>query len=396
MNRIGRKGFSLPPLAEVQANEERQGNLLREYERRFDKLSEDQKSSRLCSEAGLRLFFYALPSPRGKANQSFCREYTMPRDQEGTRTKGWIQSNVRFGPVSDIKVCNHYGRYSIEVQVQSLFQDRTISWIRIVNGIDKYVREVGTLLLLNRDNGLTLKHRNPRILIVFNCQNSSLDFFDTVNKFVEKKMEESIETKLLLNARQSNPTILVIGQKRRRRTSSMLRIRRWKNGYQFWQKVEDRRKGFNIAWLRTTLINSCTFEQSEDIPEAQSILHCKTMYCYQKVSPSIFITSETEKNWGQWFIMVWFQEESVSERGDLSKARFAPYKNTAKHFSGCSILVQFEARSTKRTAILSNKIKRSYSPRHTACRVHWESDMHENPRSALSKGNRDSETACCS
>ena len=34
-----------------------------------------------------------------------------------------------------------------------------------------------------------------------------------------------------------------------------------------------------------------------------------------------------------------------------------------------SILVQFEARSTTRTAILSNKVKRSYSLRHTACRV---------------------------
>ena len=66
----------------------------------------------------------------------------MPRDQEGTRIKEWIQSNVRFGPVTDIKVCNHYGRYSIEVQVQSLFQDQTVSWIRIVNGIDTFVREV--------------------------------------------------------------------------------------------------------------------------------------------------------------------------------------------------------------------------------------------------------------
>ena len=54
--------------------------------------------------------------------------------------KGWIQSNVRFGPVSDIKVCNQHGRYSIEVQVQSLFQDQTVSWIRIVKGIDKFVR----------------------------------------------------------------------------------------------------------------------------------------------------------------------------------------------------------------------------------------------------------------
>ena len=67
-----------PPLAEFQANEERQGNLLQEYEQRFEKLSEDQKLSRLCSEAGLRLvevgqFICALPSPRGKANQSSCR-----------------------------------------------------------------------------------------------------------------------------------------------------------------------------------------------------------------------------------------------------------------------------------------------------------------------------------
>ena len=42
--------------------------------------------------------------------------------------------------------------------------------------------------------------------------------------------------------------------------------------------------------------NSCTFVQVKDIQEVQSILHCKTiMYCYQKVSPSIFTTSETDK-----------------------------------------------------------------------------------------------------
>ena len=96
----------------MQANEERQGNLLQEYEQRFENLSEDQKLSRLCSEAGLRLvdigqFFYALPSRRGKANHCLCQEYTLPRDQKGIRIKGWIQSNLRFGPVSDIKVCKN-------------------------------------------------------------------------------------------------------------------------------------------------------------------------------------------------------------------------------------------------------------------------------------------------
>ena len=67
------------PLAEVQANGERQRNLLQEYEQRFEKLSEVQKLSTLCSVAGLIWvevghFFFALPSPRGKENQSLCRE----------------------------------------------------------------------------------------------------------------------------------------------------------------------------------------------------------------------------------------------------------------------------------------------------------------------------------
>ena len=41
----------------------------------------------------------------------------------------------------DIKVCRHGGRYSIEGLVQSLFQDIVVSWVRIVNGVDKYVTE---------------------------------------------------------------------------------------------------------------------------------------------------------------------------------------------------------------------------------------------------------------
>ena len=146
------------------------------------------------------------------------------------------------------------------------------------------------------------------------------------------------------------------------------------------KKEKDERKGFNIDWIQTILINSCTFEQFKDIQEVLSILHCKTMYCHQKVLRSFFITSRWPRR---------------------NPMRLVTSKNRATHkyletLPEYSMLVQFEARSTKRTAILSNKVKRSYSPRHTACRVHWESDMHEDPGSALSKGKRDSKTACCS
>ena len=52
------------------------------------------------------------------------------------------------------------------------------------------------------------------ILIFFTCQNSSLDCSDTVKKFIEELMEQSILTKLLVNATKSNLTILKTGQTR--------------------------------------------------------------------------------------------------------------------------------------------------------------------------------------
>ena len=303
------------------------GTCCKKNEERFEKLSEDQKLSRLCSEASLRLvqvgqFFNALPSPRGKANQSLCREYTMPRDQEGTCFKGWIQSNVRFGPVSDTKVCNHNGRYSIEVQVPSLFHDYTVSWIRIVNGTDKFVREampiqevekaswkpaakaetnIKTVILLwNRENGLTMKYRNPKLLIVFKCQNSSLDYFDTVNKLIERMMEESIKTKLLMNARKklSDDT----GSDAASRQYSALVSRRIDiSSGKRWRTEE------KVSILRQPELFSeipVLSNNPKDIQEVQSILHCKTLCCYQKVLPILLTRRKRERlevNSESWF-----------------------------------------------------------------------------------------------
>ena len=65
----------------------------------------------------------------------------MPRHEKGTRVRGWILKNTRIGPVLHMKVCCRYEQYSVEVQVPSLFQDDTVSWIRLVNGVDGYVTE---------------------------------------------------------------------------------------------------------------------------------------------------------------------------------------------------------------------------------------------------------------
>ena len=71
--------------------------------------------------------------------QHLSREYTMSRNEKGTRVRGWIRSNTRIGPVLNIKVYYRDEQYSVKVQVPCLFQDDTVSWARIVNGVDRYV-----------------------------------------------------------------------------------------------------------------------------------------------------------------------------------------------------------------------------------------------------------------
>ena len=134
---------------------------MQEYERKFEQLSEDQKLSKLCSDAGLKLveqgqYFYTLETEEGQQMQHFCREYTMPRNEKGSRVRGWIRKNTKIGPVLNIKVCYRDDRYTFEVQIPSLFQDHTVSWIRFVNGVDKYVTE--SMLTAKEEDIASEKH----------------------------------------------------------------------------------------------------------------------------------------------------------------------------------------------------------------------------------------------
>ena len=70
-----------------------------------------------------------------------CIEYTLPRDDPRTRTRSWIRQNTKIGPVLNVHVCHHEDRYSIDIQVRSLFQNRDTSCVRTVNGIEKYIHE---------------------------------------------------------------------------------------------------------------------------------------------------------------------------------------------------------------------------------------------------------------
>ena len=269
-------------VAENSTNAQQWRNQVQEYQRKFEQLSEDQKLFKLCDDAGLRLVaqghhFYTLDTEEGQQMQHLIREYTMPRNEKWTRIRGWILKNTRIGPVLNIKVCYHDDRYCIEVQIPSLFQDSTVSWVRIVNGVDKYVTEsmlttkeediasgkthcwskttteahrnvwLPFPFLFLKGNGSILKHNEHMIISVMKCQKPSPDCYDMINQSLEEATERSTTVTLLTSAG--------------RRSSTMLRNGYLKIGYKLWQKEEERREDFNIAWIQLLPISSCTFEQ---------------------------------------------------------------------------------------------------------------------------------------
>ena len=97
------------PTGLSQTNAQQRRNLVqKEYERKFEQLSEDQKLSNLCSDAGLKFvetgqYFNTLDTEEGQQMQHLCLEYTLPRNEEGTRVRGWILKNTRIGPVLNMK-----------------------------------------------------------------------------------------------------------------------------------------------------------------------------------------------------------------------------------------------------------------------------------------------------
>ena len=64
-----------------------------------------------------------------------CREYTLPRVDESSQPRGWIQGNSRIGLVLAVTISYLWGKYGIEVRIK----DNSHSWVRISHGSNKFV-----------------------------------------------------------------------------------------------------------------------------------------------------------------------------------------------------------------------------------------------------------------
>ena len=68
-----------------------------------------------------------------------CREYTLPREEEASQPKGWIQGNTKIGPVLEVTTSYLQGKHKADIRIMFMNKDNTHSWVRISHGSNKFV-----------------------------------------------------------------------------------------------------------------------------------------------------------------------------------------------------------------------------------------------------------------
>ena len=123
-----------------------QNFLLQRYEERIKSLSQTDRVSKFCMDAGflsvVEIGQYFMTKDNGEQFYAMaCRECTLPRNDGSSQPKGWIQGNAKIGPVLEVTTSCLHGEHGVEIRIWSLSEDNTHSWVRISQGSNKFVMD---------------------------------------------------------------------------------------------------------------------------------------------------------------------------------------------------------------------------------------------------------------
>ena len=121
--------------------------LTKRYGERIEKLSQQDRLSKCCTDAGflttVEVGQYFMTKDTAEFSQFTdavaCRENTLPRDEETSEPKGRIRGNTKIGPALEVTTCCLQSKYGVEIRIMSLNKDNFHSWVRISHGISKFV-----------------------------------------------------------------------------------------------------------------------------------------------------------------------------------------------------------------------------------------------------------------
>ena len=119
---------------------------MQQYEERIEKLSQQDRLSKFCMDAGFlnvveigQYFRTKDTADLSQFHAVTCREYTLPREEEASQPKGRIQGNTNIWPVLEVATSYLHGKYGVESRIMSVNRDNSHSWVRISHGSNKFV-----------------------------------------------------------------------------------------------------------------------------------------------------------------------------------------------------------------------------------------------------------------
>ena len=117
-----------------------------QYIQQVESLSPENRLSKFWKEAGFMSVvevgqYFVTRNASEFLHTVACREYTLPRDDQSSQPKGWIQGNMRIGPVLEVTTSFQHFKYGIEIRIESVNQDNSHSWVRISYGTVRYVND---------------------------------------------------------------------------------------------------------------------------------------------------------------------------------------------------------------------------------------------------------------
>ena len=315
---------------------------------------------------------------------NLCREFSLLRDQEASRARVWNLKHIKIGPVLDVKVmkvCLHQNRYGIEIMVESLFRDRTASWVRIMTNtwpkrqkpflLRTLSTELQENLLRNqsRDRSLLWHWRHDPWIT---REDDGAVRCDDIMEDCKAKFDGASQWSI-------NDWISFLAKGGPKKMFQYCVNPNSSKHFPYFKAIP-RHSGGNLvdlAWQDNVLlpedVSECIYRIG-NVSEILSIIRSGLIpggRSLKRDMQSVFFTIVNPMD----------DDQSMEEQQcDLNKARIVPYWNTWKLHQNTLLLVQLEARSEERIAISSNTITRNRSLQHTTCDLHWESSMHEDWR----------------
>ena len=127
-----------------------QEDLLQKYQERVERLSQQIRVIKFCTDAGFLTTVDVGQYFMTKDTEEFsqftesvaCREYTLPTDEKSSDRKGWIRGNTKTVPALEVTTSYLQGKYGVVIRIESVNKDNSHSWVRISHGLNKLVTDL--------------------------------------------------------------------------------------------------------------------------------------------------------------------------------------------------------------------------------------------------------------